>query len=94
MRTGELTLEEIKRFIPLLEPSEFFYKKEHGILEISRENVMNLEEWKILGVLESTLRTRREFFCMFERLKDHEQAWCIVPYVYIEKYVWTLPTPS
>jgi hypothetical protein len=91
MKVGELTLEEINRFIPLLEPSEFLYKKECGVLEIPRESVMNLNEWKILGLHAAPASTRREFYCMFERLKDRKQAWCQVPYTYVEKYVWTLP---
>ncbi|MBP9763660.1 MAG: hypothetical protein KBD10_02855 [Candidatus Pacebacteria bacterium] len=94
MRTGEqLTLEDVRKKMPYLKPAEFQLTKEHDILGFSREELISLAGWKIVGLGDAISicgASGYAFVCMFERLSDNTQAWCQVSFRYVEKYIKTL----
>ncbi len=91
MKTGDLTLDEIKKFVPFLESSEFTLANEYEQLGFSKKAMMDLDGWKIVGLIKAYGSIYHDFFCMFERESDKAHAWCTVPCKYVERYIRTLP---
>jgi len=87
MQAGNLTFEDVRKNMAYLKAEEFTIEKEHEILGFSREELMSLEGWRIVGLFETGGDTLCAFVCMFERNSDNTQAWCQVPFRYIEKQI-------
>lgn len=73
--------------MPYLDISEFTLDIEFDVLGFSKEDLMKLKGWKIVGIAETYGDTLYAFVCMFERENDSVRSWCQVPFRYIENHI-------
>lgn len=89
MQKGDLTFEDVRKAMPYLDMHEFTLKREYGVSGFSRDELISLNGWKIIGIAETGGDTLYAFVCMFERLSDEARCWCQVSFREVEKHIKT-----